>query len=433
MLFLLFVHSFFLCTSKNINECNKLWGMNNEINGVVVSDIGIYMCIDDPLNIYSTPNTNSQNNIILSDKQLDIQNFNETIQRKINNTYNFTNITEYLSTTTNNPTTTTNNPTTTTKTTTELPTTTTQLPTTTKTTTELPTTTKTTTELPTTIDSTTSELSTTTEVFSNNENDNINYQFNQTSTKKTDSTTKKNELEDINVVPDNTIIIIVTSISTLSIIGLIVCCYRFFPITKKICKKCYKQCTKKITENKELPITNNNLKNKKRRITPSEIKTNHVIDMPPQVITPRRKVSLGFNTMSNNMSSPTKKWYTETFKKELSEFNTSSAPPAPRMKTPKLKVPTLEIDLNKEGFLEKHVQNNKMINTRMNNLIHDMEDCKKTASTTSRLKKKSLKSNQIGRVKQRANSIENKIQKTDLRKVRLNSWTRNQEGTFQNN
>ena len=52
-LFLLFC-SFFLCTSTNINECKKLWGMNNEINGVTVSNIGIYMCIDDPLNIYSS-------------------------------------------------------------------------------------------------------------------------------------------------------------------------------------------------------------------------------------------------------------------------------------------------------------------------------------------------------------------------------------------
>ena len=53
LLFFLFLHSFFLCSSKNINECNKLWGMNNEINGVTVSNIGIYMCVDDPLNIYS--------------------------------------------------------------------------------------------------------------------------------------------------------------------------------------------------------------------------------------------------------------------------------------------------------------------------------------------------------------------------------------------
>jgi hypothetical protein len=404
--------------------------MNNEINGVTVSNIGIYMCIDDPLNIYSTPNTNSHNDIILSNKQLDIQNFNETIQRKINNTYNFTNITQYLSTTTNNPTTTTNNPTTTT---TELPTTTNNPTTIAGTTTEIPTTSTelpttkielpTTTNNPTTIPSTTTELSMTTEVFSNNENNNLKYQFNQTST-------KKSELENINVVPDNTIVIIITSLSTLSIIGLCLCCYRFFPITKKICKKYYKQCTKKINEKKELPISDNNLKRKKRRITPSKIKTNHVIDMPPQVITPRRKVSLGFNTMSNNMSSPTKKWYTETFKKELSEFKTSSPPPAPRVKTPKLQVPTLEIDLNKEGFLEKHVENNKMINTRMDNLIQDMEDCKKNASTTSRNQKKSLNFKEVGHVQQRVNSIENRNRNPDLRKVRLNSWTRDQEGTF---
>ena len=115
LLFFTLIHSFFLCSSKNIYECNKLWGMNNEINGVTVSNIGIYMCIDDPLNIYSTPTTtNSENNIVLSNKQLDIQNFNETIQRKINNTYNLSNITEFFPTTTNNPTTTT----------TELPTTT---------------------------------------------------------------------------------------------------------------------------------------------------------------------------------------------------------------------------------------------------------------------------------------------------------------------
>ena len=260
MIFLLFSYSVFLCTSKNINECNKLWGMNNEINGVTVSNIGIYMCIDDPLNIYSTSNINSQNNLILSNEQLDIQNFNETIQRKINNTYNISNITEYFSITTNNPTTTTNNPTTTTNN-------------------------------PTTFVSTTTELSTTTEVFSDNENNNLNYQFNQ-------SSTKKSELENINIAQDNTIVIIVTSISTISIGLLLFCCYRLSPITKKLCKKCYNKCTNKINEKKELPVINKN--KKQRRITPSKINTNHVIDMPPQVITPKRKVSLGFNT--NNMS-----------------------------------------------------------------------------------------------------------------------------------
>ena len=80
MIFLL-MHSFFLCTSKNINECNKLWGMNNEINGVIVSNIGIYMCVDDPLNLYSQNKPTS--NILLSDKQLNIQNLNLNVQRLI--------------------------------------------------------------------------------------------------------------------------------------------------------------------------------------------------------------------------------------------------------------------------------------------------------------------------------------------------------------
>ena len=52
--------------------------MNNEINGVTVSNIGIYMCIDDPLNIYSTINNPTQD-IVLTDQQLNIQNFNELI------------------------------------------------------------------------------------------------------------------------------------------------------------------------------------------------------------------------------------------------------------------------------------------------------------------------------------------------------------------
>ena len=402
MIFLL-MHSFFLCTSKNINECNKLWGMNNEINGVIVSNIGIYMCVDDPLNLYSQNKPTS--NILLSDKQLNIQNLNLNVQRKINQTQNISNssllnntnysyisnISDFIQTTT----------------------------------TELPTTTKlsTTTNNPTTIASTTTKLSTTTKALSNNENINLNYQFNQTST-------KKNELQNLDVVQDNTIVIIVTCISTISILGLMFCCYRFFPITKKIFKKCYKKCKNRITEKKELPTVDNKIISKKRRITPSKINTNHVINMPPQVITPKRKVSLGFNTMSNNMSSPTKKWYRETFKNELSEVNNPSPPPPPRVKTPKLQVPTLEVDLNREGFLEKHVQNNKMINNRMDNLIRDMEDCKKNALTSLRDQKKSLKFKEIGHVKQRANSIENKIQKADLRKVRLNSWARNQEGTF---
>ena len=43
----------FIIQGLSIENCNKMWGMTNEINGVQVSKIGIYMCIDDPLNIYN--------------------------------------------------------------------------------------------------------------------------------------------------------------------------------------------------------------------------------------------------------------------------------------------------------------------------------------------------------------------------------------------
>ena len=43
-----------------------MWGMTNEINGVQVSKIGIYMCIDDPLNIYKTNQAIDSKDILLS-------------------------------------------------------------------------------------------------------------------------------------------------------------------------------------------------------------------------------------------------------------------------------------------------------------------------------------------------------------------------------
>ena len=57
--------------SKSI-ECNnpkKLWGMNNEINGITVSSVDIYMCFNDPLNIYnSNDNSNDNSNLKISNK-----------------------------------------------------------------------------------------------------------------------------------------------------------------------------------------------------------------------------------------------------------------------------------------------------------------------------------------------------------------------------
>ena len=423
LLFFTLIHYFFLCSSKNINECNKLWGMNNEINGVTVSNIGIYMCIDDPLNIYSTPTaTNPENNIVLSNKLLDIQNFNETIQRKINNTYNLSNITEFFPTTTINPTTTTTElPTTTTKlpTTTNNPTTTTtKLPTIASTTTKLPTTTTelptvannpttTTTELP-TVASTTTKLPTTTEVFSSNENKYYNtVKFNESKIPQ-----KRNITNDE---PDVILIIIISISSTLLCC---ICCIRCNPLIYEFCKrKCKKITNRKSLQRKITPPPVNlkieeKSKQKIKRITP--VKTSHkehVIDIPPQVITPKRKVSLGFNTMGTNES-----WYKETFKNELSEFKDmeDQAPPAPKIPTPKAPIPTLQ------ATLDVHEKNNRRLNKRRDNLIDDLEKTKKTFQHYN----PNIKIKEIGHVKQRVNSIEKRKGNPDFRNVRLNSWAR---------
>ena len=145
--------------SKSI-ECNnpkKLWGMNNEINGVTVSSVDIYMCFNDPLNIYnSNDNSNDNSNLKISNENLNILSYNNSIQKILNqsksfynDSYNISNISTFNpTTTTSTPTTTTIIPSTTsvstTTTTTTTPTTTTTTPTTTTstpTTTSRPTTT----------------------------------------------------------------------------------------------------------------------------------------------------------------------------------------------------------------------------------------------------------------------------------------------------
>ena len=49
----------------NCQNPKKLWGMNNEINGITVSSIDIYMCFNDPLNIYNS----QEPNIKISDEK----------------------------------------------------------------------------------------------------------------------------------------------------------------------------------------------------------------------------------------------------------------------------------------------------------------------------------------------------------------------------
>ena len=153
-------------------NCNKLWGMNNEINGVTVSKIGVYMCVDDPLNIYKNAFTTQNpvnSELILNENNFDINNFNSSIQDILNNS-NVSNIISNFSIV-NNTNNITNNITYVPEinpnfTTTNLPTTTTLRPTTTSTTTSTTTTTtniKTTTTIPTTIVPTTTQATITTQ------------------------------------------------------------------------------------------------------------------------------------------------------------------------------------------------------------------------------------------------------------------------------
>ena len=384
-LFLLYC-SFFLCTSTNINECNKLWGMNNEINGVTVSNIGIYMCVDDPLNIYSTINKPS-NQLVLSDKQLNIQNFNESVQRKINNTINITNVTYNnidipSTTTTPYPTTTTPSPTTTTSS----PTTTTPSPTT-----------------------TTHSQTTTTHsqnTITPSQTTNLRITKNQSALYEN----KESKIEDDNI--DSPLIITLTVVS---ILAFILCCIRCNPLVYEFVKR---RCTKKISiaEKKELPhhVVKLNIKEKKqKKVTPLN-SYNRRRPPPQQVITPRRKVSLGFNTMGNEEN-----WYKKTFKDELSQFKDVEEPPsAPKPPTPKLPIPTLKVDL-----IDRHVHTNQLINNKMDNIINDIENTKKIMSLDKKYKSPNMNIREVGKVKQRVNSIEKKRRNPDFRNVRLNSWT----------
>ena len=395
----LFYH-IFLCTSKNINECNKLWGMNNEINGVTVSNIGIYMCVDDPLNIYSS--ISKTKDIVLSNQQFDIQNFNETVQRKLNNTINDTILTTTTisPTTTESPTTTTISPTTTT--TTESPTTT-EL----STTTLLPTTTEsltTTTTESSSITTTLSPVITTKKYLRNPDNETASLFENK----------NLNNISSNNNEPDIPLIIGLT----VTLIMVCVCCIRCNPLIYECLKrKCRRLTEKKELRNKSKPSVKLDIKEKK--VTPISNQTNKV-NYPPQVITPKRKVSLGFNTMGNQ-----EEWYKNTFKDELSVFKDVEPPSAPRLPTPKMPIPTLQANLNE---FESHVNTSRKINNKINNrmdhMIKDVESMKKEISLENRGKNNNLRIREMGHVKQRINSIEKRTKNPDFRNVRLNSWAR---------
>ena len=212
--------------------------------------------------------------------------------------------------------------------------------------------------------------------------------------------------------PDVVLIVCITVGTTLLCCLL---CIRCNPLVYELCKRKIKKLSKHKSLQRKITPPPVNLKieeKQKRRIAP--IKTSrkeHVINIPPQVITPKRKVSLGFNTMGNDES-----WYKETFKNELSEFKDveNEPPPPPRLPAPLAPIPTLHANL------DIHEKNNKMINNRMDNLINDIEKTKNTYQQYN----PHMKIKEISKVQQRVNSIEKRKNNTDFRNVRLNSWAR---------
>ena len=220
----------------------------------------------------------------------------------------------------------------------------------------------------------------------------------------------KNNLD--NTQPDIGLIIGLTA----SLIVFCLCCIRCNPLIYECLKrKCRKLTEKKALRNKTTPSVKLDIKEKKVMPTQKTVK-----NYPPQVISPKRKVSLGFNTMGEQ-----KDWYKETFKNELSDFKDIEAPSAPRLPTPKMPIPTLHANLND---LESHVNANRQINNKINNkmdeMIKDVENTKKQFSLENRAKNKHLRIREMGNVKQRIDSIEKRQKNLDFRNVRLNSWTR---------
>ena len=83
--------------SVDCNNCKKLWGMSNEISNKPVYSVDIYMCINDPYNLY---NNQQNNDNLLSSSLKDSINRNSKLNKLNNNitnntfnNYNLTNIT----------------------------------------------------------------------------------------------------------------------------------------------------------------------------------------------------------------------------------------------------------------------------------------------------------------------------------------------------
>ncbi len=120
IIFLLFLP--YICiNSITVHNCKKLWGVANKINGITLSDMNLYICIDDPYNLYNN-NDQFTSSIELNSAGGESESVTTTLsplspinqKNKSNisnvshiNITNITNITNILTSSTSSPTTTT--------------------------------------------------------------------------------------------------------------------------------------------------------------------------------------------------------------------------------------------------------------------------------------------------------------------------------------
>ena len=351
---------FITCYSSilSLENCNKMWGMSNEINGIQVSKIGIYMCVDDPLNIYKSSINTGTSNMVLNNENINI------IQTLLNNT-NISNTNYTNFTTTLLPTTTTLLPTTTTL----LPTTTTSLPTTTSTSPPTTTSTSPPTTTSTSPPSTSTSLPTTTSSLTTLPDKNKTSQISYTNVNSNINEKPEKIYQEI----DNTHLIIVSIVTSLT--SLCCCCCLCYMNKNKIITKCSNLViTLKNTKNKNesnVPKLQSPPKKQKRKIKPSITKPSNT-NMPPipilddeesqtridipRALTPVNNQRLKLSSDILNVTTPkTNEWYKHTFQNEINLVRDAiDNPSAPSTDSPKP---------------YKQPVNNK-VHTRVKNIIH---------------------------------------------------------------
>ena len=81
-------------SSMDYTNCNKLWGITQDANGKMLYKVGMYMCVEDPYNIYKSsgmPLPISPNNLLLAPPTSDLNMSNNITNNNITNN-NITNI-----------------------------------------------------------------------------------------------------------------------------------------------------------------------------------------------------------------------------------------------------------------------------------------------------------------------------------------------------